>query len=644
MIRKSFLISIGILLFSTLLWSESSYAAFCDTEGALETTYHSVYCDAAKSYDEDIYDIVAVQFDIEDAINDKGVFLKSDIVRGILNLEPIDIDTLPESLRLAYELKGRPDVGISVLTQNILAAYEKEKTLHHIREGMKREFSASEKWYNADSSDSPFDLIDDLNVIEIILFGSQAQWKDDIYKFPVKDDKKASGSSAGDTGESDTTNSSNPSGGVQNEQQGSAEGSTPSAQPECLPADDPNADVPDSNPSTASILGVIPPLCGNSVLDQGEACDDGNNKAGDGCAPDCKLEDIGSLQCFDPEAVTFTSFSSNPQKGDSDSSNNSSSSASSTTESTGSTESTSPSSGENACPPGTYPPKPGDVGQPQVPQSPKYPGPFVGGVLKAFAPGKRPPCPPGESEISITAMGQKTSACVATELCGDFDATRDFLFGKGWQDDEEKSKIALSIEALFCVNVKKENRPESPYALNEHCIDCHIRGMVDALDQMLQKNVAPLENTQSAFAISNRWGPSVSFNLNVAVKSKTKLSDLAKPFSDAGKANEKEKKDRQKRANKVDENNEVAQPTVIRTADLNKILTEYNNFKEQKDQAYFESLKNYRLNSDAESEVQFAGRILPLLEQWRSSFEKIQNVFVSMYQTSKFREKKECEF
>ncbi len=31
-------------------------------------------------------------------------------------------------------------------------------------------------------------------------------------------------------------------------------------------------------------------LCGNGRIDRGEACDDGNNAAGDGCAPDCTLE------------------------------------------------------------------------------------------------------------------------------------------------------------------------------------------------------------------------------------------------------------------------------------------------------------------------------------------------------------------
>lgn len=38
-------------------------------------------------------------------------------------------------------------------------------------------------------------------------------------------------------------------------------------------------------------------ICGDGVLDAGEACDDGNHTPADGCSPDCKLE--SGIDCFD---------------------------------------------------------------------------------------------------------------------------------------------------------------------------------------------------------------------------------------------------------------------------------------------------------------------------------------------------------
>lgn len=36
--------------------------------------------------------------------------------------------------------------------------------------------------------------------------------------------------------------------------------------------------------------GTCPPLCGNSVIEQGEQCDDGNTTSGDGCSATCQIE------------------------------------------------------------------------------------------------------------------------------------------------------------------------------------------------------------------------------------------------------------------------------------------------------------------------------------------------------------------
>ena len=35
---------------------------------------------------------------------------------------------------------------------------------------------------------------------------------------------------------------------------------------------------------------VVQSLCGNGVIDLGEACDDGNRQDGDGCSCNCKIE------------------------------------------------------------------------------------------------------------------------------------------------------------------------------------------------------------------------------------------------------------------------------------------------------------------------------------------------------------------
>src|SRR5690625_2059201 len=33
------------------------------------------------------------------------------------------------------------------------------------------------------------------------------------------------------------------------------------------------------------------PVCGNGILEEGEACDDGNTASGDGCSSTCQIED-----------------------------------------------------------------------------------------------------------------------------------------------------------------------------------------------------------------------------------------------------------------------------------------------------------------------------------------------------------------
>ncbi len=50
------------------------------------------------------------------------------------------------------------------------------------------------------------------------------------------------------------------------------------------------------------------PSCGDGILDTGEACDDGNNRAGDGCAPDCTVEAGTTCETLTPLTVKNQSF------------------------------------------------------------------------------------------------------------------------------------------------------------------------------------------------------------------------------------------------------------------------------------------------------------------------------------------------
>jgi cysteine-rich repeat protein len=43
------------------------------------------------------------------------------------------------------------------------------------------------------------------------------------------------------------------------------------------------------------------PVCGNGIVEAGEQCDDGNNDAGDGCAPNCIVEPFN--RCFGSPSV-----------------------------------------------------------------------------------------------------------------------------------------------------------------------------------------------------------------------------------------------------------------------------------------------------------------------------------------------------
>jgi cysteine-rich repeat protein len=71
-----------------------------------------------------------------------------------------------------------------------------------------------------------------------------------------------------------------------------------------------------------SIRGAITATCGNSLRETGEACEDGNTLAGDGCSATCQLEldagppDAGPIDAGPPDARTDAGRDSGPPRTD----------------------------------------------------------------------------------------------------------------------------------------------------------------------------------------------------------------------------------------------------------------------------------------------------------------------------------------
>lgn len=64
---------------------------------------------------------------------------------------------------------------------------------------------------------------------------------------------------------------------------------------------------------TSTDSGASAPPCGNGVLDEGEACDDGNAASGDGCSATCKVE--GAVGACPGAAIPLTSPSASKRVG-----------------------------------------------------------------------------------------------------------------------------------------------------------------------------------------------------------------------------------------------------------------------------------------------------------------------------------------
>ena len=642
-------------LIITLIAIPTANAIYCNPLIPTLNTYKSIYCDLGWSGNEkrdiELYKIVAEQLgyqelghefiqavlesgpctDITNYINENGI-TSDKLPIDILDLKiSCEEESLTNSINTWSNVRGK-----------VKTAYEKAKVIFQTKKKLEYNIKASEKFWDGQVVElerASFDLIVDLNLIEQVMFGSQAEWVDDIYSFPTdEDDEDTKSTPAADT-ETDTDTESDTETDTEIDTDDGVTGeetTTPGSEPECVPADDPNADLGNNPGATPS------PNCGNSILDVlfGEQCDDGNNNSGDGCNQYCMLEDSGAGlgssgdMCIDNEAVTFQ----NPSDSGGNSGNDSGSSDDESKET------------ENICPPGTFPKKEISITGPEapdsngVPQSENYPGPFIGGTFKEYPPSNRPNCPEGYSELDIKTanivdktekgdleyVGESESVfekpvCIPTEFCVSPDVIRDFLAtsffavpGGNWRLLPAKNPIRQkleAIEAVFCVELIKHTRPETPYRPDEGCIDCHIRAIVDSLNKALDTNVTPMINTTSSFGISSRWGPNMSFNLTTAIKQKLKLA-LPDPRTIEEKVDEA--------INKTKSETDIPEPaTSISETPTERAERELRELEEKRE-ALIEVMKNYRDTNNSLSDQAMFTRVKPLLIHMLQSFQVMQ--------------------
>ena len=554
MTKKQYIIGILAVVGVTLTTPKAHASSLCHP-GNIDSQYMRIYCDIRldgnDDLDEELISLMSKQFDLDEEVIE-GI-IGGTICDTVEKLSEEEVRKLPKSVQNACQPEAKTiaevfDQGWNSF-QDIRNSYQKEKMMRQSAKALKFRFEVSEQYWDGTinttpgiGGDAPFDLIVDLNLIEIVLFGSKAQWMNDVFSYPKKDDETPENNPL--------LNENNPEDGGETTGETDPEADAVSvsqeedkkATIECVPPDDPEADLGNGPSSENSNT-----LCGNGIMDilMGETCDDGNQSSGDGCNQYCQKEATGSNDlCIDPDAITFKSpeevYGNDNNMGE-----------------------TQENDSQNQCPPGTVPKKSdqtsGEGFEDNLPQAPEYPGSFLGGTLKQFPENERPICDPGTSPVAITIKGETqyntdsdgNVRCIPTEYCMDPEITRDFLasstFGvtENWRDlpdnDERKAWIE-SIESLFCVNIIKANRPASAYAMIEGCIDCHISAMVDSLEKALQTNVTPLANTSSAFEISNKFGPNMSYNLNTALKGKTKYKSTDTIEKAVQKADQQTKK------------------------------------------------------------------------------------------------------
>jgi cysteine-rich repeat protein len=648
----------GLLTFTGMALCANHALAddFCNPS-FIDTHYKQIYCGIRlnnnETADAEIVSTLASQFSLDkDVIKE---ILAGTICESYLKYSDEEKGKQPKAVQDACLPSGKSmeqTLGGWSVFSDIKNAYEKENVIRRSSASLKYKFEASEEYWDGTislTSGPPFDLIVDLNLIEIVLFGSKAQWMQDVYSFPNKDEGGGGGAPAEGAPPAEEGTGTPPAETTQGPDEGitvtdeSTEGGLP---PDCVPPSDPNADNGDG-PGSSNVN----PSCGNGIVDilLGEKCDDGNKQSGDGCNQYCQTEASGSNdQCIDPEAVTFK------DPGETAGGGQNNGNPGDTGENNGNGNNNTPK-----CPPGSVPKKgTGISGQepealPTVLQSPEYPGPSVGGTLKKYAESNAPACPEGFFDASTQSGGASASAtgdetlgvnvvgtqhdiprCLPTEFCADFDAARTFLFGEGWKDDESLSQQATAIEAMFCVNIKKENRPKAPYKMIEGCVDCHITAMVDSLEKALGTNVSPLVNTTNAFGISSKYGPTFSFNLNTAFKSNLKYQFSNTAKNSIAKANEIEAKFRS--------DHKLPELTVQNLRGTLADVAQTASKTEETNAAIREDMRVYGLTTATISDQEIGGRIIPLLTQMRDSFINIEAKFEGLVGATTLDKKDQC--
>ncbi|MBU1018127.1 hypothetical protein KKA33_03825 [Patescibacteria group bacterium] len=604
--------------------------------------YKEAYCNITEEVEDEVLDVLTEQLQPEDPNWNRdnlefvlyGTF-RTSIEQFLTDTYGgIDTSKLPPMVQEAY-FENRSLSQQNKLYERIKRAYDREKIIHQSKASLKQQFKNKEIWANGNLLDSPFDLILDLNLIELILFGSEAQWVDDVYSFGDTGD--GGGGSGGGEGEGEGE------GKDEDEGEGEGVGEEGAEAPdeyECV-SDEEYEDLfgdgqeEDVLAEGETEPGDTPVNCGNLKLNPGEECDDGNTRAGDGCSESCQMESGTSLSCQDPNAVTFKQLPDD-QNGAGEGGGGEGENESEGVDDEGGVP-------PITCPEGSRPVNKHELDRARgVTQSPNYPGPFVGGVLKNFPPSNKPACGKGESEFSVTVGDQIKVRCIPTKLCADPDDFRAFLmdiFGL-------PAEAVEPIEAVICIDVFTYQRPESPYPMEAGCVDCHILAMNDVMEKLLENNISPLVNNMTAWGMSNRWGPSFSFDLVTSVKSKLSMpSPKYKDKSPLDLAEEYFKQnfqDAQKRLDPNEEQEKVAAPVMdISAAAYLKEKID----RDAKAQSQIErSLKNYRMVTDAEVDQQFHNDVPDLLNQILRSFGRLQDKYIGLSLATSFSQKEKCEF
>lgn len=611
--------------------------------------YQNAYCDAARDREDEIFKILAKQLEQEDLKYSDPDFVK--YVLRDLNTKSIGdylqakygdrnkIDQLPAEVQSAFFTQGNFGEQDRIY-RRIKSAYENQRMIYYSQESLKQQFKGREMWVNGSLSDSPFDLIVDLNLIDIALFGSQAGWvsPNDVWKWPKNPEEAAITGAGGPAGAPGIPSAETGKGETEPKDQKQS-GAAPDEY-ECVPSA--SSGVPGASSSGAA----------GAPASVSSASASGQPEKENLLAP--------NLTCQDRSAITFKSHTPKVKGG--------SAAPGGTPEGTPAPEDKKPETPPLSCPPGATPVKKPSAGgqpagEPTVPQSPNYPGPYVGGVLKNFPPVKKPDCPAGSVPAEITLAGQSIKECMPTQLCADPNNARDFLYGlaKGILPKEDLTELPATrlelpenhlarkmldaVEVSVCVKITTGKRAESTYPVSEGCIDCHLLAMNDILAKMLQKPVTPRQNTMQSWASTNRWGPNFAFNLNVVTATLKNVFFMPKPSGAQTKkdADAAVLKTQQEAKQKVDPL-QTAINAIVMTRPPADIMNQALDDQKQANEKYYASLKNFRSASELQADQNTFSDLQGYFKAFKDSFERLRDLTTLIGASNNYKEKKPCTF